>query len=194
MLTTLASALVLAAEEGTAEEGEGIDLLIPETSELIAGIIAFAIIFFFVWKWVLPAVNRTLEARREAITGQVTEAEKTRAEAESLLEDYRKQLAGARSEANKIVDDAKESAETVRADIVAKAEAEAAERRRKADEEIAAERDRLEGALRSEVRDFSLSLAQEAVRKSVDEDVHRALIDSTLDEIDGLSLNDEEQD
>ena len=36
------------------ESGSGIDLLLPATSELVAGIAAFAIVFFFIWKWALP--------------------------------------------------------------------------------------------------------------------------------------------
>ena len=44
------------------ESSSGIDLLLPATSELVAGIAAFAIVFFFIWKWALPALNETLES------------------------------------------------------------------------------------------------------------------------------------
>ena len=46
------------------ETSSNVSLVLPETNELIAGIVAFAIVFFFVWKWALPAINRTLEARQ----------------------------------------------------------------------------------------------------------------------------------
>ncbi|MBU1493832.1 MAG: F0F1 ATP synthase subunit B [Actinobacteria bacterium] len=186
MLTLLANSLVLAQEVPAAEEPEGIDLLIPQTSELIAGILAFAIIFFFVWKWVLPAVNRTLEARREAITGQVTEAEKTREEAEKLLADYRKQIADARSEANAIVDDAKATAEGVKSDIVAKAQAEAQGITRKAREEAAAEMERATASVRSEIGSLSVELAQKATAGAMDASAHRALVEQFLEELDGM--------
>ena len=45
------------------EAGSGVDLLLPATSELVAGVAAFAIVFFFGWKWALPALNTTLEER-----------------------------------------------------------------------------------------------------------------------------------
>jgi len=188
MLTFLAPILVLAQEADThAEEPQGIDLLIPETSELIAGILAFTIIFFFVWKWVLPAVNRTLEARRDAITGQVTAAEKTKEEADTLLVDYRKQIAGARSEANAIVDDAKVTAEAVKSDIVAKAQTEAAGINRKAREEAAAEKERAAGAIRDEISTLSVELATKATAGAVDEAAHRVLVDQYLEELDGMA-------
>ena len=43
------------------ESSSGLDLLLPATSELIAGIFAFGIVFFFVWKWALPALSETLD-------------------------------------------------------------------------------------------------------------------------------------
>ena len=66
--------LLLAEAE---ESSSGIDLLLPATSELVAGIAAFAIVFFFIWKWALPALNETLESRASAIEGQIKEAEET---------------------------------------------------------------------------------------------------------------------
>ncbi|MCB2222570.1 MAG: F0F1 ATP synthase subunit B [Actinobacteria bacterium] len=182
MLQLLVPALVLAAEEA-AEEPSGIDLLIPETSELIAGIIAFAIIFFVVWKWALPAINRTLEARQAAITGQVAEAEKTKAEAESLLEDYKQQLSEARSKADSIVDEAKATAEAVRGDIVAKAEAHAAEITQKARAEAQAEKARAAASIRDEISALSVEIAQKATAGAIDATAHRALVDQFLQEL-----------
>lgn len=187
MLNLLAQAVYWAAAEG--EEPEGIDLVLPELNELIAGVIAFAIVFTAIWVWARPAIKRALEARQQAIAGQLAHAEEAKAEAESLLEDYRRQLAEARDRANQIVEEARQQAETVRADLLAKAEHEAAERRRRADEEIAAERERLASSLQDEFRDFSLELAQKVVRQTVDRDAQLAIIDSTIAEIGGLRLS-----
>ena len=182
-MTNLLATAYLAAEE----EAEGIDLLIPDISELIAGILAFSIIFLFAWKWVLPSINRTLEARREAITGQVTEAEKTKEEAESLLSDYRNQIANARTEANTIVDEAKATAELVRDDIVAKARAEADDITRKARDEAAAEKERAAAAIRSEIGTLSLELAQKATAGALDAKAHESLISQYLDDLEEMA-------
>ncbi len=176
--------IVLAVEEG--EEPEGIDLLIPEIPELVAGIVAFSVVFFFVWRYALPALNRTLEARQQAIAGQIAEAEQAKAEAQSLLTDYQQQLADARSEANRIVDEARAQGEQLRADIVAKAETEADELRRRAREEAAAERSRAEAELRREVASLSLDVAEKVVAGGIDRDAQRALVDRYIDELQGL--------
>ena len=90
------SVMVLAAEE---EESSGIALVLPDPVELIAGIIAFAIVFFFIWKWAWPVINKTLEQRQAAMVGQMEEAEKAKGDAESLLADYQAQLAESKAEA-----------------------------------------------------------------------------------------------
>ena len=56
------------------ESSSGLELLLPATSELVAGIFAFAIVFFFVWKCAVPALDETLSARAEAIEGQIPKA------------------------------------------------------------------------------------------------------------------------
>jgi len=180
-----ATVAYLAAEGG--EAPEGIDLVLPAIDELVAGVIAFGIVFVLFWWKVLPMVRRTLDARRDAITGQLQEAESAKVEAESLLADYRKQLAEARTEANQIVDGAKQTAEAMKADILAKAESEAEAITRKAREEATAERQRAAEAMRREMVDLTVAMTEKAVGTAVDDDAHRVMISRFLDDLDGMA-------
>ena len=96
------------------ESGSGIDLLLPATSELVAGVAAFAIVFFFIWKWALPALNETLETRASAIEGQIKEAEETKAEAEKSKSEYDALVSNADAEVQKIIDEGKAAAEKIK--------------------------------------------------------------------------------
>lgn len=169
------------------EESSGIDLLLPDTSELIAGFIAFSIIFVFVWKWVIPAADKALTARQEAITGQLTQAETAKQEAESLLDDYKKQLAQAKSEANTIVEGARQAADVLRSNLVGQAEEDAASIRGKARADAGAEMDRAATQIKDEVATLSLELAQMVVAGSVDESVQRTLVDRYIDDLGNLA-------
>ena len=113
MLSFMTQALLLFEEATTdaAEESSGAALLMPDKNEAIAGIIAFIIVFFFVWKWAVPALNKMLEARQQAIRAELEAAEAAKVEAQSLLDDYQEQIAGAKMEASKIVDDARSAGE-----------------------------------------------------------------------------------
>ncbi|HLT96287.1 MAG TPA: F0F1 ATP synthase subunit B [Acidimicrobiia bacterium] len=165
----------LAAEE--AEGGGGLDLLLPPMAELIGGIIAFAIVFFFIWKFAGPALNRMLEARQQAIGGQLAEAEKAKTEAEQLLADYRAQLAEAREKGNELIEEARAQAEQMRTDIIARAEAQAAEIVAKAREDAANEKARALADARREVANLSIDLAEKVVGQSLDRETQLGLVD-----------------
>ena len=175
---------IVAAEEEAG--GGGAELVLPETSELIAGIIAFAIVFFFVWKWALPAINKTLDQRQAAIQGQMEEAEKAKAEAESLLGDYRAQLADSKAEGNRIIEEARATAEQVRSDIIAKAEAEAEQIRAKARADAEAELARALSEAKGKVGDISVDLAGRIVGEALDPEAHEELINRYLADLEKL--------
>jgi F-type H+-transporting ATPase subunit b len=154
--------------------------LYPKISELILGAVAFAILFMFMAKWVLPRLNETLEARRGKIQGDLEKAEQARADADKLLADYRQQLAAARGDANRIIEEARQTAEALRQDLTGKAEEEARAVVARAQEEIRAERDRVFQELKTQVGELSLALAGRMVGESLDRDRQLRLVDEYI--------------
>jgi F-type H+-transporting ATPase subunit b len=179
MLAIIASIL---QAEGSGEVSEAKDLY-PTPGELIVGLIAFLVLFFFTWKWVLPRFKQVLEERREKIQGELESAEATRKEADGLLERYRQQLAGAREEANRIIEEARSTAEALRRDLQAKAEGQAEAVVSRAQDEIRAERDRVFQELRGQVGEIAVELAERVVAKELDGSTHERLIDDYLDQL-----------
>jgi len=161
--------------------------LYPKLSELAAGALAFAILFFFMAKWALPRLNAILEERRGKIQGDLEKAEATRHEAEQELSDYRQKLSVARDEANRIIEEARKTAEAMRQDMSKKAEAESQSIVARAQDEIRAERDRVFQELRTQVGELSLTLAGRMVGESLDKDRHLRLVDEYIDQLSGMS-------
>lgn len=159
--------------------------LYPHANELVVGAIAFAILFVFMWKWVLPQANKMLEARREKIQGDLEKAEETRRQADAGLADYRSKLADARDEANTIIEEARRSAEQLRSNLQAKAEQEAQNTVARAQQEIRAERDRVFQELRDQVAEIAVGLAGRVVGESLDASTHGRLIDEYIDQVSG---------
>jgi F-type H+-transporting ATPase subunit b len=157
--------------------------LYPHASELIVGALAFGILFVFMWKWVIPRVNALLEERRAQIQGQLEGAEQTRQQAERELADYRQQLAGAREEANRIIEEARETAEQFRRDIQGRAEEESRNTVARAQDEIRAERDRVFNELRQQVGEIAVGLAGRVVAAELDTKSHERLIDDYIDQV-----------
>jgi F-type H+-transporting ATPase subunit b len=183
MTFTLMFALAAAAEE---EGSSGTGLILPDMAELVAGVVAFLIVFGFVWFKGRHWIGRTLTARQQAISGRLTEAEAAKVEAESLLAERRKEVAGARDEANRIVEEGRRSAEAVRSEILAKAKAEADEVTRRSREAIEADRERAAEQMRDLVALLSLELAQKVVSGSVDANAQKTLVDRYIDELEGM--------
>jgi len=185
MLKVYAAQLLLATEAGEGAEASGTDLLLPAQSELIAGIIAFTIVFLVVWKFAVPALNETLVKRQAAIKGEQEAAAAERAEAASLREQYQKDIANAEAKANEIVEAGRKDGMTAKADIIAKAEAEAAAIKERAQAEAAGERERAEGAMRREVASLSLDIAEKVVGSGLDRSASQVLVDEFIAGLDG---------
>lgn len=173
--------LLAQAEEAVNDKAD----LYPHWEELVVGALAFAVLFFFMWKWVLPRLNTLLEERRAKIQGELEKAETTRVEADQLLADYRAQLANAREESRQIIEEARQAADQMRTDIQATATDEAQATVVRAQEEIRAERDRVFEELRAQVGEIAVELAGRVVGQSLDPNTHSRLIDDYIDEVTG---------
>lgn len=157
--------------------------LYPHWSELILGALTFAVLFVFMKKWVFPRLDQMLEERRQKIQGEMEKAESTRVEADTLLADYRQQLASAREESNRIIEEARKTASQLQRDIQVKAEEESQATVARAQDEIRAERDRVFQELRAQVGDIAVELAGRVVGESLDRSSHERLIDEYIDEV-----------
>jgi F-type H+-transporting ATPase subunit b len=162
--------------------------LLPDRVDLIVGLITFAIIFFALWKVVLPRLSTMLEARTDAIEGGLKRAEDTQEEASRVLAQYQAQLTGARHDAARLREQAKEEA----AQIVAQGRAEgAAERQRLIDSasaQIEADRQQALAALRAEVGTLAVELASKIVGEALADEARQArMVDRFLTEIEAES-------
>ena len=175
----LVTKLALLAEAAVSDKKD----LYPHATELIFGAVAFAIIYVFMWKWVIPRMNTLLEERREKIQGEMERAEAARVAADEELARYKTQLAGAAEEANRIIDEARKTADQLRTDLQARAEQESHAIVARAQEEIRAERDRVFQELRTQVAQIAVELAGKVVGEELDTSTHTRLIDEYIDQV-----------
>ena len=171
--------VALLAQEATAEKNP----ILPDAAELIFGGLAFVIVFIALWKFAFPQLNQMLDARTAKVQGDLEKAESARVEADTVLADYRAQLAGARDESNRIIEDSRKTADQLRRDLQAKAEQEAAATVARAQEEIRAERDRVFADLRTQVGEIAVELAGRVVGQSLDSKTHEKLIDDYIEQV-----------
>ncbi|MGH8905807.1 MAG: F0F1 ATP synthase subunit B [Egibacteraceae bacterium] len=174
---------ILATEAG----GGPAQLLLPGMFELVWGFIGFALLMAVMVKKVFPTLNETLEKRQQAIQGRLTEAESTRQEAEKLRRQYEDQLASAREQATRIIEDTRTQAEGLRQDLIKRAEEEAKQIVERARADQRAERGRLIQDLRGQVAGLSLEIASRIVGKELDGGRHDELVDQYINELSSLN-------
>jgi F-type H+-transporting ATPase subunit b len=156
--------------------------LIPDTAELIVGLLCFFIVFGMLGKKLLPNIQKTLEERHDAIEGGLERAEKAQAEANRTLEEYKAQLAEARHEAARITEQAREQGASIIAEM-----REEGQRQRDAiiaagHAQIEADRRQVTVALRQEVGRIATDLAGKLVGEALEDNARQSrTIDRFLD-------------
>jgi F-type H+-transporting ATPase subunit b len=157
-----------------AQEEEQHNPIIPIWEEVVVGAVAFAVLCWVLMKFVFPRMEKTFQARVDEIEGGIQRAQAAQAEANQLLEQYRAQLAEARTEAAKIRDDARADAEGIRQDVLAQAREEADRIISAGRDALAAERATLVRELRAEIGQLSVELASRIVGESLADEARRA--------------------
>jgi F-type H+-transporting ATPase subunit b len=162
--------------------------LIPPLGEIIVGLIAFAVVYFVFARFVAPRFEQVFRARREAIEGGIERAEAMQAEAKAALEQYRAQLAEARSEAAQIRDQARAEGQQIIEELRVQAQEESARIVARGEEQLATARQQIVNELRGQIGTLAVDLAGRVVGESLAEDVRRrGTVDRFLDELDAMA-------
>ena len=177
----VAECAILALENNDEERcQESPSPIMPATNELVYGGLAFLVLLGVLWKFGVPAASRMMTERADKIRNSLDEAERAKTEAETILAEYQRQLADARAESARIVEEARADAEQVRRDTIARAEAEANELRQRNAEQVGAERDRVMGEMQGQVAALAIELAEKVVESNLDREANTRLIENYI--------------
>ena len=91
--------------------------ILPATSEMVWAAISFLLLFILLKQFAWPGIKKGLAARSDKIRESLDEAERAKAEADTVLEEYQRQLADAKSEAARIIEEARQTADNLRQDL-----------------------------------------------------------------------------
>jgi F-type H+-transporting ATPase subunit b len=163
-------AIISAATEG------GTNPLVPNPWEMLVVFAGFALLMYIVVKYVVPMFEKTFAERAEAIEGGIAKAEQAQAEASAALEEYKQQLTEARTEANRIREEARAEGAQILAELKEKAAAESARITAQARTQIESERQAAVVSLRAEVGTLATTLASRIVGEALSDDARSARV------------------
>ncbi len=145
---------------------------------LVTFVALLAVLRFTAWKPLIGA----LDAREQRIREAVELAERTRQESEALMQRHEEQLEAARVEAHQIIEEGKADALKLKNDILKQAREEADENKARALREVQLAADSAKKELWDEATRLSTQLAERILRRSLNDEDHRRLVEQVLDE------------
>jgi F-type H+-transporting ATPase subunit b len=188
----IGSFLLFAQESGGGggeEEGSGSFLVSPELGLMIWTLILFGATLFILNKYVFPRISEALERRTRAIEESIDHAERTKRDADELLEEYRARLREARGQSEEIVARARKAADSLQDQAKADASKQREELLAATRRDIEAETRRALEEIRKEVADMTVVATEKITRKSLTPEDHRRLIEEALREVDFSTLS-----
>jgi F-type H+-transporting ATPase subunit b len=155
---------------------------------MIWTIVAFLVTLFVLKRYAFGPVQKLIDDRRARIAQSIEEADRAREEARHLLEEHRKLIGRAKSEAEEILADARRVADAQRERVRVETEEDRQRRLEETRRQIEQATQQALGEIREEVGRLSLLAAEKITRKSLTGDDQRRLIDEALAEIDFSEL------
>ena len=169
--------------------GSGNFLVQPGIGVMIWTLIAFGITLLILRKLAYPRIAEALDKRRRAIAESIDAAERTRIEADRLLQEYRERLREAREQADDILVRARKASDKVQEQAKVDANEKREELMEQTRRDIDQETRRAIEQIRREVADLTVLATEKVTRKSLDDEDHRRLIEEALSEFDFEALS-----
>ncbi len=157
--------------------------ILPPANELVWGSISFVLLFLALAKFAYPAIKKAMEDRSERIRADLEAAEGAKAEAEGVLGEYRSQVANAKAEAGRIIEEARQQADAMRKEQEQRLQTELAGMRERAGADIEAAKGQAVADLRNEVAELAIGAAEVVVQQNLDPAAQRRLVDQYIDQL-----------
>jgi F-type H+-transporting ATPase subunit b len=146
----------------------------------ILNIFNFLILWLVLRRLFWKPVNEFLLKREESIAQTLENAQKDRAQASEMMEQYQHQLAGIKKEARELIERATRQGEENRKELLLKAQQEAVQMKMRAQQEIEQERNKAQAELRKEVAELTILATGRLLEKELDELTNRRLVEQFL--------------
>ena len=174
------STITLLAAEGHEPNGAWLP---HDINEVIWGTITFLIVLGILYWKGAPFVKKAMVDRTARIATQLTDAESDRTGAEAERDRITAALADSDSEAARIVEEARQTADRLATDLGAKAHADAATLRDRAAADLESTRRQAVADLTAEVSRLALGAAEQVVTSNLDDVAQQQLIEQYISQV-----------
>lgn len=171
---------VLASDQAGEGEHESPSVFEGYFGESVWTLIWFAVLLVVLWRFAWKPMLAGLNNRTEHIEKQISDAEKTRAEAKKVLEEYGAKLADAERQGREIIAARTKDAEKQAKEVVRQNQKDIEQMKLRADAELERERIDAEDGLWGQAGDIVRRLGEEIFGKTLDDADNQKLIDEAI--------------
>jgi F-type H+-transporting ATPase subunit b len=150
---------------------------------LLGQMLSFAILIWFTVKFIWPPLTKAIEERQQKIAEGLAAADRSQKDLAQAQDKVNDALREARGKANEIIEQAHQRANSIIDAAKNDAIAEANRQKALADAEIAAAANRAKEELRRQVSTLAVAGAEKLLRREIDANAHKALLDELAAEI-----------
>jgi F-type H+-transporting ATPase subunit b len=155
----------------------------PALDLTIWSVLVFLLLFLVLWKFAWGPILQGLQKREQNIAEAVEQAKLAREEAQQAREQLAAQMQKANDEVRQLLDKAKRDADRLAAEVKAQAQADVQAERDRLRREIEVARDQALQALNEHAVNLATLISARALRREVNPDDHRRLVDDALADI-----------
>lgn len=156
---------------------------------MVTALVVFIIVLGVMGSMVWPRINKGLADREEKIRNEIEAAEMAQQQAKAALQQYEKNLADARAEAQQMLEQAKAQQQALAADLKAKAEAELNAMRERAKRDIDSAARTAINEIYAEAANLATAVAAKIIQRELNPGDQRRLVDESLSKIQSAGLN-----
>jgi F-type H+-transporting ATPase subunit b len=158
-------------------------LLAPNLGLIVWMTIVFLLLLLLLKKFAWGPITSALSQREQTIDESIQRAERALAEARQIQADNEKARREGDQEAQRIIREARETAERLRTEEVEKTRSQIQHLQQQAQTEIEREKQAALSELRSEVADLAIRAAEKILRENLDAGRQRRMVDEFIDEL-----------
>jgi F-type H+-transporting ATPase subunit b len=173
------------AKAASHEPAEQPSIITPVVDLTLWTIVVFLVLLFvlkkFAWKPMLDGLQR----REQNIRAAMEEAQRARDEAQKIQSQFQAQMNQASERVREMMDSARKDAQQLNDEMVAKAKSEITAERDRLRREIDSARDQALSEIWKQTAQLASQISAKAIRRGLNEDDHRRLVDEALTELTG---------
>ncbi|CAI9396482.1 F0F1 ATP synthase subunit B [Niallia sp. Sow4_A1] len=144
---------------------------------------SFLLLLWAIKKFAWGPLMKIMKDREEFVANEIDNAEKSRLEAAKLLEEQRALLKEARTDAQELIDKAKQQADAQRETIIDDARKDAERLKNAALVEIEQQKEKAVATIRDQVTSLSVLIASKVIEKELNEQDQEKLIHDYIQEV-----------